>query len=101
MRDELTTDFKTLYMQSALTNSLQEIAKSFILDMCFMEGTKTTLSPFLVHHLMLHSSGDGELDSWARSKKLFPWVAVGAPLNVSVPAVLDQNQFDRSQSRCF
>ena len=89
MRDELTADFKALYVQSAPTNSLREIAKSFILDMCFKEGTKTIRSPFLVHHLMLHSSGDSELDVWARSKKLFPWVAVGAPLNVSVPCVVN------------
>ena len=45
-----------------------------------MESTK---SPYLVHHLMYRSSGKTELDSWARSKKLFPWVAVGAPLEVS------------------
>ena len=71
-------------MPSEFTNGPSEVSKSFILDMSFKEGEKeSTNSPYLVHHLMYKSSGKDELDSWARSKKLFPWVAVGAPLKVN------------------
>ena len=83
VRSELTADFKTIFMPPEPTNGPSEISKSFILDMSFKEeGNEIRTSPYLVHHLMYKSSGNDELDSWARSKKLFPWVAVGAPLKV-------------------
>lgn len=75
-------------MQPVPTNSTVVISKSFVLDLIFKEETKDITSPFIVHHLMLQSSGDHELDVWARNKKLFPWVAVGAPLKVGSFALL-------------
>lgn len=83
IRNELTADFKALFLPTQLTNGPTEVSKSFILDMSFKEEEKTIESPYLVHHVMQKSSGNDELDAWARSKKLFPWVAVGAPLKVS------------------
>ncbi|KAL8786962.1 MAG: hypothetical protein Q9195_007974 [Heterodermia aff. obscurata] len=84
VRSELTADFKAIFMPSKPTSGPSEISKSFILDMSFKEaGKETTTTPYLVHHSMYKSSGSDELDSWARSKKLFSWVAVGAPLKES------------------
>ena len=88
IRSELTADFKSIFMPPEFTNGPNEVSKSFILDMSFKEGEKEpTNSPYLVHHLMYKSSGKDLLDSWARSKKLFPWVAVGAPLKVNLPVL--------------
>lgn len=42
------------------------------------EGTQT--DKYLVHHTMTSSCGNEELDAWARDLKLYPWVAVAAPL---------------------
>ena len=75
-------------MPSESSNGPSEISKSFILDMSFKEGGNEITSPYLVHHLMYKSSGKDELDSWARSKKLFSWVAVGAPLKVILSVLL-------------
>ena len=52
--------------------------------MTYQEGAETISTPYLVHHLMQKSSGNKDLVDWARTKKLFPWVAVGAPLKVSL-----------------
>ena len=84
VRTELTVDFKSLYVHSAVNGDLHRVSKSFTLDMSYQEGPETVSTPYLVHHLMQKSSGDEDLDDWARSKKLFPWVAIGAPLKVSL-----------------
>ena len=42
------------------------------------EGTRT--DKYLVHHTMTSSCGNEELDTWARDSKLYPWVAIAAPL---------------------
>ena len=84
VRTELTTDFKTLYVHGAVNDDRHRVSKSFTLDMSYQEGAETVSTPYLVHHLMQKSSGNEDLDDWARSKKLFPWVAIGAPLKVSL-----------------
>lgn len=38
---------------------------------------------YLVQHTMTRSCGNKEVDDWARDLKLFPWVAIAAPLDVS------------------
>ena len=88
VRDQLTADFKALYMPTSAPSGLAPVSKSFVLDMRYNDETTTITRPYLVHHLMRPSSNYGELDTWARSKKLFPWVAVGTPLkdaNTSEP----------------
>ena len=84
VRTELTADFKSLYVHGPVNGGLDKVSKSFTLDMSYQEGAEIVSTPYLVHHLMQKSSGDEDLDDWARSKKLFPWVAIGAPLEVSL-----------------
>ena len=88
VRTELTADFKSLYVHGAVNGDLHRLSKSFTLDMSYQEGAETVSTPYLLHHLMQKSSGDEDLDEWARSKKLFPWVAIGAPLKVSLSSQL-------------
>ena len=38
---------------------------------------------YMVQHVLLRSSDDEKLDKWGREHKLFPWVAIAAPLKVS------------------
>lgn len=45
---------------------------------------------FVVQHAMLRSTGDSDMDMWGRERKLFPWVAIAAPLKVSHSAILLQ-----------
>lgn len=84
VRNELTADFKSLYVHGAANGDLHRVSKSFTLDMSYQEGAEIVSTPYLVHHVMQKSSGNEDLDDWARSKKLFPWVAIGAPLKVSL-----------------
>ena len=35
---------------------------------------------YVINHTMMKSSGDENLDIWARERKLYPWVAIAAPL---------------------
>jgi len=48
------------------------------------QGT-STIRRYVIQHVMLSSSGDSDLDVWARSEKLFPWAAVAALVEVSLP----------------
>ena len=81
-RDELLLDFKALVSPHVLGEDIGTMSKAFQLDIRFHESdvdTTTTYSYF-VQHLMRISSGDADLDLWARGKKLFSWVAIAAPL---------------------
>lgn len=82
IRDELPSDFKRLYVQAQPKTEV-DVHKIFELDIEYSTGSVSTVSRYLIQHTMLRSSGDNDMDIWARQKKLFPWTAVAAPLFVS------------------
>jgi len=82
VRKELTVDFRRLY-SSQISNDVAEMAKTFQTNIRYLTESGTWTDEFIIRHSMARSSGDAELDAWARELKLFPWVAIAAPLNVS------------------
>lgn len=52
--------------------------------MKYTEQKMSKTRRYAVQHVMLSSSGDVEMDAWARNEKLFPWAAVAALLEVSI-----------------
>lgn len=91
IRNELPTDFVRLYVQKTSSTVPQDIFKTFELKIRYSAGATSNTAHYLVQHTMLRSSGDQNLDKWARERKLFPWAAVAAPLNVrnqKIPSVL-------------
>lgn len=82
VRNELPADFKRLYVQQASSTMQQDLSKTFELKIRYSAGATSDTAHYLMQHTMLRSSGDQDLDNWARKRKLFPWVAVAAPLNV-------------------
>jgi sacsin len=80
-RNNLSIDFKALFVPVAPTESNDSVSRTFQLDIRFTEGALDTTFSYLIHHLMKRSSGNPELDSWARGKKLFSWVAIAAPIS--------------------
>ncbi len=83
-RDGIPTDFKRLYTPGLVLEKRDHISKSFRLDFVYSAGTSSSTESYLIHHTMRRSSGDEELDIWARKEKLFPWTAIAAPLHVSL-----------------
>ena len=88
MREELPDDFKRLYANVSPQVS-QDVSRYFELAVHCKDREKSEPYHYAVQHLMLRSSGDVDMDAWARDQKLFPWVAVAAPLQ------------DRSESESF
>lgn len=82
VRNELPADFKRLYVQQASSAVQEDISKCFELKIRHSAGATSSVAHYLVQHTMMKSSGDRGLDKWARGRKLFPWTAVAAPLNV-------------------
>ena len=80
-RNNLSIDFKALFVPVAPTESNHSVSRTFQVDICFTEGALDTTFSYLIHHLMKKSSANSELDSWARGKKLFSWVAIAAPIS--------------------
>lgn len=70
-------NFKSLYA-SIPPRLTEDIFPFFEIEVQYNDK----IDRYAVQHAMLRSSGDPNMDSWAREKKLFPWVAVAALLKV-------------------
>lgn len=82
-RQEIPSDFKELFSPVAEKGMKSYLSKALNIDVEFTTKGVPTLYRYIVHHTMRGSSGHKELDQWARERKLFPWVAVAAPIEVS------------------
>lgn len=82
-RNEILTDFKRMYATHGLGSSKADIfCKSFELSVKYSAGPLSNIERYLIQHNMRQSSGEPDLDEWARKRKLFPWTAIAAPLDV-------------------
>ena len=61
----------------------EQISRSFEMKIKHSDESSSWTDRYLLQHTMCRSCGDQELDAWARELKLFPWVGVAAPLDVS------------------
>lgn len=77
-------DFRRLYAPNP-TETPADISKIFEVDIQYSDPRGTRTDNYLVHHTMTKSCGNEELDTWAREFKLYPWVAIAAPLARSSP----------------
>ncbi len=67
-----------------MSNDAKDVSRIFEIDIKYENQRFSKTDTYLVQHTMTSSCGDEELDSWAREQKLFPWVAIAAPLGQSV-----------------
>ena len=74
------------------------LSKTLNIDVKFTTKGVPTLYRYIIHHTMTGSSGHKELDQWARERKLFPWVAVAAPIEVSHGFLQLQSTLNRVKS---
>ena len=79
-RKELSLDFRRLYAPSPTEATLVDVSKMFEVNIQYSDPGGTRTDNYLVHHTMTRSCGNEELDRWARELKLYPWVAIAAPL---------------------
>ena len=82
VRHELPADFKQLYVPQTPPAVRQDVFKSLNLQIEFSSATGSFVQSYLIQHTMMMSSGDIDLDDWARQRKLFPWTAVAVLLDV-------------------
>ena len=81
MRMAIPTDFKQRYAPNT-PSATHDLSKTFEMKIEFCTGQypNPRLFRYIVQHTMMTSSGDKKLDIWARERKLYPWVAIAAPL---------------------
>jgi hypothetical protein len=96
-RKQLPHDFIDLYASRAIRPS-QDLFRIFEIAIEYTTKEEQKICEYVVQHAMMASSGDGDMDNWARERKMFPWVAVAAPLIVSHPG-LEYCPFSTSQCR--
>lgn len=78
-------DFRRLYAPNAMETAPVDVSKMFEVSIQYSDPEGTRTDNYLVHHTMTRSCGNEELDTWARELKLYPWVAIAAPLARSSP----------------
>ena len=81
-RNELPLDFKRLYVPQTPPITQEDTFKSLSLRIEFSQGIYSYTQSYLIQHTMMVSSGETDLDDWARHRKLFPWTAVAVLLDV-------------------
>lgn len=81
-RQELPLDFRRLYVPQTPPVVQQDIFKSLSIRIEFSRRNYSCVQSYLIQHAMMTSSGDTDLDDWARQRKLFPWTAVAVLLDV-------------------
>ncbi|KAG8527970.1 uncharacterized protein KY384_006886 [Bacidia gigantensis] len=62
------------------------ISKTFRIKLCYANEAKSWSDEYLMHHRLAPSSGDPDLDEWAKERKLYPWVSIAAPIKRLDPA---------------
>lgn len=75
-------EFSLLY--SSADAQKADVALKFVTKINYENATGFRSESFLVQHYMSRSCGDPCLDKWAKEWKLFPWVAVAAPIGGQV-----------------
>lgn len=82
-RNKILTDFKRMYAADGPDPSKSDIfCKNFELSVKYSAGPSSNIGRYFIQHNMRQSSGEPDLDEWARKRKLFPWTAIAAPLDV-------------------
>lgn len=81
MRKAIPTDFKQRYAPNNAPE-IHNLSKTFEtrIESSMKQYPNPRLFQYIVRHIMMTSSGDKNLDVWARERKLYPWVAIAAPL---------------------
>ncbi|KAL9611371.1 MAG: hypothetical protein Q9167_003990 [Letrouitia subvulpina] len=80
LQNKLPLRFRELYAKED-AGVHQPVSETLELDIHFTgRDDIPSTSSYVLQHLMLSSTGDKDLDHWGRSKKLFPWVALAAPI---------------------
>lgn len=80
LQNNLPLRFRELYARED-ASVYQQVSETLKLDIHFNARDDTpSTSSYVLQHLMMSSTGDKDLDHWGRSKKLFPWVALAAPI---------------------
>ena len=78
---QLPKDFVDLYASSKI-RATHDLFRVLGIAIEYRTKAECKIYKYLVQHAMMTSSGDEEIDGWARERKLFPWVAIAAPLVV-------------------
>ena len=76
------TAFKAMYAGIPNGHQADQVSKTSYVTVTYVEGETPSVKKFLVQHDMIASSGDKDMDTWSRKRKLFPWAAVAAPIDV-------------------
>ena len=81
MRKSIPTEFKQRYAPN-MSPPTRDLSKTFVTGIEFStkDNPITRLSQYVIQHTMMRTSGNEGLDIWARERKLYPWVALAAPL---------------------
>lgn len=87
-RREIPADFKKLYVPQTPLAMERDLSRNLSLRIEFSNTIYSSVQSYLIQHAMIKSSGNSDLDDWARQRKLFPWTAVAVPLDVSLLSVL-------------
>ena len=78
LQNRIPDDFVGMY--GTLQQAKDSVHRTYQVGVQYEGRDSVKEEKYLIQSLMAPSCGDPKIDSWARERKLFPWVAVAAPL---------------------
>ncbi|KAL8717029.1 MAG: hypothetical protein Q9225_005692 [Loekoesia sp. 1 TL-2023] len=75
--------FGEMYASLPEEGQLEKLSKGFHVNVEYLAQSSSSVHSFFVQHTMIRSSAKAALNDWARKRKLFPWVAIAAPVDLT------------------
>lgn len=76
--------FEEMYARLPEKGRPEKLSKGFQVNVEYLAQSSSSVHSFFVQHTMTRSSTKAALNDWAPKKKLFPWVAIAAPVDVGL-----------------
>lgn len=86
----ISSAFRDMYTSLPRKEEPEQLSRGFYVNVQYSTRSSSSTHSFFVQHMMTRLStkttlsSTAGLDEWARKRKLFPWVAIAAPLNVGL-----------------
>ncbi|KAL8828013.1 MAG: hypothetical protein Q9170_006784 [Blastenia crenularia] len=89
--ESISGSFGKMYAHpQGVVKSPEKLSRAFYVNVEYLAQSSSSIHSFFVQHTMTRLTKNTALNDWACKRKLYPWVAVAAPLK-EIALVADQN----------
>ena len=90
------------YRQVFVEQSKDHYSSDYMMEISILRSPEPGINPsetkikYAISHYLQKSTEDESLQKWARSRKLFPWIAIANPLDVRSPSKITDSIWSKT-----